>query len=278
MKIIFISGISSGIGYAAADFFLKQGHKVIGTYRKTQDADYFKKTYGEKFVGFEVDVTDFMKVDSLATQLKTAGIDRIDGLVNNAGIALAGPIEFQDFTEAQKIIQTNVLGLIKMTQVMIPFLRKSADGRIVNISSVSGVMGTPFLGMYCASKHAVEGFSEALRREMNLYAIKVSIVGPGSIKTPIWQKGFEIVATKYDHTEYKFSFHRFMKFAANEEKNGLDVSAVVHDINHAMTSSAPKIRYAPVPRLFSTRVLPTLFPKKIFDKMVCRALGLVPKM
>lgn len=276
-KSIFISGISSGIGYATAEFFLSQGHTVIGTYRKSADAVDFKTKYKNKFIGIEIDLTQFDQIPLISQQLANHGINQIDALVNNAGVALAAPIENQDFNEIQQIININVLAVIRLTQVLIPFLKKSVDARIVNISSVSGVNGTPFLGIYCASKHAIEGFSESLRRELNLFGIKVSIVGPGSIKTPIWSKGFDIVAHKYDATAYKESFHRFIKFASNEEKKALPVREVVKDIAHAIENSNPKIRYAPVPRKWSNWYLPKLFPKKIYDRLMCKALGLYKK-
>lgn len=276
-KVLFISGISTGIGYATADFFLKNNWKVIGTYRKPADAEYFKKNYPERFIGLEIDLANLDKIAQISEWLRENNIQHIDALVNNAGIALAGPIEYQNFTEVQNIIQINVLAVIRVTQVLLPFLKKSQDGRIVNISSVSGKNGTPFLGIYCASKHAIEGFSESLRREMHIYGIKVSMVAPGSIKTPIWNKGFEIIAKLYDHTEYKNSFARFIRFASNEEKNALPVSAVVDDIHHAVTSTKPCIRYAPIPRKLQNWYLPKLFPKQIYDQMMCKALGLNKK-
>ena len=160
-----------------------------------------------------------------------------------------------------------------MTQVMISYLIPT-QGRIINISSISGIGGTPFLGIYCASKHAIEGFSESLRREMNIYDIKVSVIGPGSIKTPIWSKGFETIRTRFDKTIYRESFHRFIDFAKYEEENALPVSAVVENIMNAATSSCPKIRYAPVPRKLSSVYLPWILPKSIVDYMTCKALGL----
>ena len=274
-KIIFITGISSGIGFATADFFLQAGWFVIGTYRKSKDGEHFKKQYAKSFLGIEVDVTDYSKVDQIPEILKKNGIGHIDALVNNAGVALAGPVEYQSFTELQNIININVVAVIKMTQTILPLLKKSNYGaRIVNISSVSGKNGTPFLGGYCASKHAIEGFSESLRRELNLYGMKVSIVAPGSIKTPIWGKGFDVVASTYDTTEYKKSFHKFLAFASSEVKHALPVESVVKDINHAVTNSTPKFRYAPVPRKFQNWYLPKLFPLRLFDYLTCKALGL----
>ena len=281
-KVLFITGVSSGIGFATADFYLKAGWFVIGTYRKTKDGEYFKNNFSKNFLGIEVDVTDFAKVDQIPEILKQNNIAQIDALVNNAGVALAGPIEYQSFSEFQSIININLIAVFKMTQILLPFLKKSTDagtsaGRIVNISSVSGQNGTPFLGGYCASKHAIEGFSESLRRELNLYGMKVSIVAPGSIKTPIWGKGFDVVAKAYDATEYKESFRKFLAFASSEVDHALPVEAVVHDINLALTSATPKFRYAPIPRKFRNWYLAKLFPLKLYDYLTCKALGLNKK-
>ena len=276
-KILFITGISSGIGFATADFFLKQGFKVVGTYKNTKDIEYFEQNFPTRFVGYQVDVTDFTKVDAIPDFLKQKGIAAVDFLVNNAGVALAGPIEYQKFSELQNMIQINVVAVMKMTQVLLPFLKKAEQGRIVNISSVSGKNGTPFLGGYCASKHAIEGFSETLRRELNLYGMKVAIVGPGSVNTPIWNKGINVVAKAFDATEYRNPFHKFINFVENEIQHALPVEMVVKDIHHALTNSNPKFRYAPVPRKFQNWYLPKLFPLRLYDYLMCKTLGLNKK-
>ena len=277
-KVLFITGVSSGIGFATADFYLKAGWIVIGTYRKTKDGEYFKNNFSENFLGIEGDLTDYAKVDQIPEILKQNGIAHIDALVNNAGVALAGPVEYQSFTEFQNIININLIAVFKMTQIILPLLKKSKIGaRIVNISSVSGKNGMPFLAGYCASKHAIEGFSESLRRELNLYGMKVAIVAPGSIKTPIWGKGFDVVARAFDATEYKDSFRKFLAFASSEVDHALPVEAVVHDINHALTNVNPKLRYAPVPRKFQNWYLAKLFPLKMYDFLTCKALGLNKK-
>lgn len=274
LKVVFITGISSGIGFSTADFYLKQGCKVIGTYRNEKDGEYFQKVYPQNFLGLQLDVTDFAKVDLISDILKNNNINHIDALVNNAGVALAGPIEYQKFSEIQSMLQVNVVAVIKMTQVILPFLKKAEQGRIINISSVSGQNGTPFLGGYCASKHAIEGFSESLRRELNLYGMKVSIVAPGSVNTPIWNKGINVVAGAFDSTEYRKSFQKFISFVSGEINHALPVEDVVKDIDHALTSLHPKFRYAPVPRKFQNWYLPKLIPLKIYDYLMCKSLEL----
>ena len=273
---VFISGVSSGIGYATAEFFLKQGHTVIGTIRKTEDAAHFSRQYPQTFFSFVGDLTKFTHNEQIPSFLKDKKIETLDVLVNNAGLAVAAPIEYQDFSEVQYLIQLNVLSVIQLTQLLLPFLKKSErPARIVNISSVSGVGGTPFLGAYCATKHAIEGFSESLRRELNIYGIKVVVVGPGSIKTPIWDKGFKVVSERYQNTEYAKSFSKFIDFASYEKNHALEVSDVVSCIEQAIFTSSPVYRYAPIPRKLTNWYLPMLIPRKLYDYMMCKALGLV---
>ena len=273
-KVIFITGVSSGIGFATADFYLKKGFKVIGVFRNENDCEYFQGTFKENFLGLQLDVTDFTKIEQIPELLKKQNIISIDALVNNAGIALAGPLEYQKFSEIENMIQINVVAVMKMTQVLIPLLKKAQQGRIVNMSSVSGQNGTPFLGGYCASKHAIEGFSEALRRELNLYGIKVSIVAPGSVNTPIWNKGINVVRNAFDQTEYKNSFEKFFAFVSSEINHALPVEKVVEDIDHALSNPNPNFRYAPVPRKLQNWYLPKLFPLRFYDYLMCKTLGL----
>lgn len=273
MKTIVITGASSGIGKAAAESFLKDGHRVIAVVRTPDLVSDLVLKYQNHFLVYQQDLSQIEKMEGIKSFLIQHQISGIDVLVNNAGVAYAAPFALQEFSEIENVINLNVLSVMKMTQVLIPLLAQN-NGRIVNISSVSGENGTPFLASYCASKYAIEGFSESIRRELKIYGITVCIVGPGSVKTPIWQKGFQKIKDKYDQTIYKNSFKKFMEFASNEEMNGLDVNVVVKDIQHAALSNAPKIRYYPIPRKFRNYYLAKLIPKKKMDEINCKILGL----
>ncbi len=277
MKTIFITGISSGIGKAAAVAFLNRGDCVIGTVRDENSVSELSAQFPDKLIFIKIDLSKMDQISEVSNFLQKNKIEHIDVLINNAGIAVAAPFQFQNFSEITEIMQLNVLSLMKLTQVLIPFVQKSTDGRIVNISSVSGKNGTPFLAAYCASKHAVEGFSESLRRELNIYGIKVIVIGPGSVQTPIWDKGFDKIKSLYNQTIYKKSFDKFIAFAMNEKETGLKPEIIVNDILHASFSKRPKIRYAPVPRKLLNWTLPRLVPNYFFDVIVCRSLGLVKK-
>ena len=278
-KLIFITGISSGIGKATAEKFLDMGHFVIGTLRTEKEIASYPCASANKsqLKLIPLNLKDLNQVRNLSEKLRLAilelGFQKMDIVIQNAGMAMAAPYIDQDFSEVEDIITVNVLALMQIAQLVVP-LTKQSGGRFIHMSSVSGQNGTPFLAAYCASKHAVEGFSESLRRELNLLGIKVIVIGPGSIQTPIWKKGFEQIRSKYNSSVYATSFSKFINFASNEEKNGLPVSAVVADIIHAATSASPFFRYAPVPRKFQNYYLAKLFPRSFMDRIIIRVLGL----
>ncbi len=275
-KVVLITGASSGIGAATTRALIEHGFTVVATVRKAADEIQLINLYKDKIKVVQLDVTDFSAIEKLPEiLLNKFNIQHLHGLINNAGVALAAPFANQDFFEVQKIIQINVLAVMKITQVLIPLLIR--DSRIVNISSVAGKSAAPFLAVYAASKHAIEGFSEALRKEMLLLGVKVIVVAPGSVKTPIWQKSFAAIKDLYKHTIFAESFGRFIKFALNEEKNALAVNQVSALIIKALTLKDPKVRYSPIPRKLINWYLPKLLPTKIYDHLTAKALGLRPK-
>ena len=275
MKTALITGTSSGIGLDTVRVLVENGMRVIATVRSLRDAEMIKKKYPDQVIPLLLDVSNFAQLDQLVNQLKSEHqIVKLDALINNAGIAFAGPFANQDFNEIEKIIRVNVLGVMKMTQILIPLLAAGDNARIINISSVAGVSAAPFLSIYAASKHAIEGFSGALRKEMLLFGIKVIVIGPGSIKTPIWNKGFTVVKNKYEHTEFAKPFQKFIGFANSEEKNALEVTEVSKLILKAITSKNPSYRYAPVPRKWINVYLPKLIPQRLYNYLTAKTLGL----
>jgi short-subunit dehydrogenase len=275
-KVVLVTGASTGIGADTVRCLIEKSFTVVATVRKDEDEKSLISLYGNKVKVIKLDVSNLSAIEKVPEILKEKfQITKLDGLVNNAGVALAGPFAFQDFAEVQNIIQINVLSVMKMTQVLIPMLRSETPGRIVNVSSISGKNAAPFLSVYAASKHAIEGFSEALRKEMLIFGIKVVVVAPGSIKTPIWQKGFVLIKDRYAQTVFADSFAKFVRFAASAEKYALEVSAVSEVICKALTVDDPCVRYAPTPKKFVNLFLPKIIPIKIYDKLTAKALGLV---
>lgn len=275
-KVVLITGASTGIGFDAVRAVIEQGFSVVATVRKGEDEVQLANLYGNKIKVVQLDLLNFSEIEKLPEILNTKfNIHHLHGLVNNAGVALAAPFAHQDFSEVQGMLQINVISVMKITQVLLPLLK--SDSRIINISSIAGKAASPFLAAYGASKHAIEGFSDALRKEMMLLGIKVIVIAPGSIKTPIWKKGFETAKDKYRQTVFADSFARFIKIALGAEKNALEVGEVSALIIKALTLTSPKVRYAPIPRIFVNWYLPKLLPTRMYDRLTAKALGLLHK-
>src|SRR6478735_12174906 len=196
MKSVVVTGASTGIGHATAKLLLDKGFRVFGSVRKQADADRLKGEFGANFTPLLFDVTDEAAVLAAARQVREAlAGDTLAGLVNNAGIAVAGPVLELSVDDFRRQMDINVIGPVIATQAFGPLLGadpslKGPKGRIVMISSVAGKNGNPLLAPYCTSKHAIEGLSEGLRRELMLF--DVIIVAPGAVKTPIWSKAEQI--------------------------------------------------------------------------------------
>ncbi len=283
MKTILVTGTSTGIGWDTVRVLSESNHRVIATVRSEVDVARLKKNFPKSVIPIILDLTQIDQIAKLPEYLKKEyKINKLDGLVNNAGIALAGPILDQDFSEIESTLRINVLAVIKITQVLLPLLGayegSSNPGTIINISSISGRSGVPFLGAYVASKHAIEGFSDVLRKEMMLFGIKVVVIGPGSIKTPIWEKGFELFRNKYSNSIYNESFQKFVLFAMNESAKALEVSEVSELIARIFKTKTPRFRYAPIPRTIYNRFLPLLLPARFYNFLTARVLGIRPKI
>lgn len=272
-KVVVVTGASTGIGFDTVRALTEAGFLVVGTVRKDEDAENLKKTFQQKVKAIKIDLADLNAIGKLPEVLKNElNIHELHGLVNNAGVALAAPFLHESFEEVQQMFQVNVLALMKVTQQLIPMMKK--DSRIINISSIAGLSASPFLAVYASTKHAVEGFSEALRKELMLLGIHVIVIGPGSIKTPIWQKGFSTIKDKYANTSYAEAFQKFISIALSQEKKGLEVYEVSNIVLKAMTTKSPCFRYAPVPNKITNWYIPKLLPKKVFNNMTAKVLGL----
>ncbi|MBC7741061.1 MAG: SDR family NAD(P)-dependent oxidoreductase [Bdellovibrionaceae bacterium] len=280
-KNILVTGASTGIGYDTVRALAAEGFNVIATVRKESDREILIKDFSNNVKVLILDVTNLASVELLPAQLKQLGVTELAGLVNNAGVAMAAPFQHQPFEEIQNMIQVNVLSLMKVTQVLLPLLGAYAGaktpGRIVNISSIAGKSAAPFLSVYAASKFAVEGFAEGLRKELMLYGIKVINIGPGSIRTPIWQKGFAVVKEKYNQTAYAGPFQKFISMALAFEKTGLEVAAVSKLVVRALHSSGPAFRYAPIPNPLMSWYIPQILPARTYNWVSAKVLGLMPK-
>lgn len=193
-KSVVVTGVSTGIGWGAVKVLVGKGFHVFGSVRKQADADRLKAEFGEAFTPLLFDVTDEAAVRAGARQVEAAlGGAPLAGLVNNAGIAVAGPVLYLSIDEWRQQLEVNLTGVVIATQAFAPLLgaggaRVASPGRIVNISSVGGRNANPFMAPYCTTKFGLEGLSESLRREMLPFGVDVVVVAPGAVATPIWDK------------------------------------------------------------------------------------------
>lgn len=278
---ILITGVSTGIGYGAAKHFIQRGYTVFGSVRTAADADRLQAEFGTLFVPLLFDVTDADSVAAAARFLTghLAG-SGLAGLINNAGVAIGGPLQEQPMTTIRQHFDVNVLGLLLVTQAFLPLLGARDNhpvqpGRIQNISSVNGQVAIPFMGAYVGSKHAVEGLSHSLRRELGLFGIKVVIVGPGAVKTPIWGKGTDI--SPYANTPYYPAMKRFLKQVEATENKGFSIDYLGKRIVDIHETPRPRVRYALVPGKLMGWIVPRLLPARTLDWILGRISGLSPK-
>jgi len=195
-------------------------------------------------------------------------------LVNNAGIAKLGPVEHIKQDEFSQHLDTMVVGAFNCVQVFLPLLgttnKNQRPGKIINISSGGGTIGQPFMSSYCTSKHALEGFSESLRRELMMYKIDVIIVAPRSFKTPIWAKSnIDERVSLFGKTNYKKSFSNFSKYVTSLSESGEDVSVLAKKIYHISNKRRPKAKYSFGPsgvQFFLIRHLPKTFSDRLLAK------------
>ncbi len=281
MKSVVVTGVSTGIGFGATKVLTEAGFHVFGSVRKEADAERLKKEFGARFTPLLFDVTDEAAVDRAAAAVSEAlKGETLFGLVNNAGIAVSGPLLDLDLDEFRTQMEVNVTGPLIVTRAFAPLLgadrsRKGAPGRIVNISSVSGVQGAPFLGPYSASKFALEGLSESLRRELLLYGIDVIVIGPGPVRTAIWDKAEEIDVTRYANSPYYPSLVKFRDYFLATGKAGLPPEALGRAILKALTVKRPSVRYAVVKGRLMNWTIPRLLPKRIVDRVIGKGTGLL---
>ncbi len=187
MKSFLITGASTGIGAACAIWLEQKGHQVFAGVRKLSDGESLKQMAGSNLIPVILDVTDSDSIEA-AVQTIQGHTPQLDGLVNNAGIAISAPVEFLPLEELRRILEVNTVGQVAVTQAFLPLLRPT-KGRVVMMSSISGRVSAPYFGAYSASKFALEALSDSLRRELKAWGMQVSIIEPGNIKTPIWNKG-----------------------------------------------------------------------------------------
>ncbi len=283
MKKVVITGVSTGIGYSSAKILCDSGYFVYGSVRKNKDGERLSSELGDNFQPLIFDVTDSKEisesVEKVRSDLKPG--ECISALVNNAGIALGGPVTLIDTEVFRKQFDVNFFGLIDVTKACLPLLgvskESSNQGKIINISSISGKRSHPFMAPYSASKFALEAFSDSLRRELMIYGVDVILIEPGPIKTAIWDKTPDPENNEFLGSDYESSLERFYKLFIQMGKKGLDPDIIGNRVKSILQDPRPRLRHVITPNRLLHYTLPGILPTRIYDKLVGKGLGLMKK-
>lgn len=283
VKDVVVTGVSTGIGLETTRLLISKGCRVFGSVRKQADADRLQKEFGDSYVPVLMDVTNADEILRAREKIGALlGSNRLAGLVNNAGIAVTGPLLHLRPSELRRQLEANMVGPMMVTQAFAPLLgtdskRTGPAGRIVNISSTVAKVVPPFLGAYAASKWGFEGMSEALRRELMLFGIDLVIIEPGAVNTPIWNKGEEEDLSEFEPTPYWNAIDNLRKYLVKEGRKGLSPKRLARTVYLALTAAKPKTRYAVVPQRFKNWTLPRLLPTRMVDAAIARQMGFAQK-
>jgi len=274
---VVVTGASSGIGEACARRLAGLGFQVFAGVRKAEDGARLAREIAG-VTPLQIDVIDADSIAAAAQTVAQATAGRgLAGLVNNAGVAVPAPIEHQPIDDFRRQIEVNLIGQVAVTQAFLPQLR-AARGRIVNMSSIGGKVAVPLLGAYAASKFGLEGFSDTLRRELRPWGIEVSVIEPGTIATPIWDKGVasgdELEAALSPEAKRDYGPLIATVRTASEEgaRTGLPPDAVAKDVAHALTARKPKTRYLVGREAKSRGTAARFLPDRFIDRAIARVM------
>ncbi|HEU5218873.1 MAG TPA: SDR family oxidoreductase [Gemmatimonadales bacterium] len=275
---VLITGASSGIGEACARMLDGLGYQVFAGVRRAEDADRLLSVGSDRLCPVRLDVTDAAAIEgALAVVTDAIGERGLAGLVNNAGVAMGGPLEYLTAEELRTQFEVNVVGLHAVTRAFLPLVRRGR-GRIVHIGSISGRIASPFTGPYAASKHAVEALADALRVELAPDGIHVAVVEPGQVRTPIWDKGraaFAVVADRIPEegmVRYGSRLRVLEWMVERAPRVASPPEAVADAVIHALESAEPRTRYV-VGRDARVRLaLSRWLPDRMMDALVLRVM------
>lgn len=280
MKYVVVTGASTGIGKNLSQHLINEGYFVFGSVRNNKDAQRLSQEFPERFSPLLFDVTHREDIDKAVEQVRKVIKDNgLYCLINNAGIAVPGPLMHIPVDEFRQQFAVNVFGVLEVTQAFLPLLgaqfpQKSSPGKIINVSSVGGKMFNPFIGAYNASKHALECMSDVLRVELNIYGIDVVVIEPGVIKTPIWEKSSGYDLSIYEKTDYAKNITIFQKLVDKLVVKALQPDFVSRKVVKILRKKKPKARYALPDRPISGWIIPRLMPTRLLDKVMIKFVGL----
>jgi NAD(P)-dependent dehydrogenase (short-subunit alcohol dehydrogenase family) len=275
MKSVLITGASTGIGRATALRLDAAGWRVFAGVRKQEDAEALVRVGSAGLSPLFLDVTDAEQI-AAAAELVAAQEGGLSGLVNNAGVAIPSPLETIPIDDFRHQIEVNLSGQVAVTQAMLPSIR-AAGGRIVFISSIGGRIAFPLTGAYHAAKFAIEAVGDVFRQELRPWGISVSLIEPGSIDTPIWERG-ERTADQLGSPQREALYGRvienYRKVVRQTAERGIPPEKVAAAIEHALDAARPRSRYlVGLDAKVQARIRP-LIPTPVFDRIVARMMGM----
>ncbi len=280
MKSVVVTGASTGIGRATALHLDATGWRVFAGVRKEADAESLRGEGSERLTPLMLDVTDTAQIAAAAARVGAeVGEAGLDGLVNNAGIAVPGPLEALPIDDFRRQVEVNLTAHVAVTQAMLPAIR-SARGRIVFITSIGGRMAFPMFGAYHAAKFGLEAVGDVFRQELRPWGIEVAIVEPGSIATPIWERGereadgFVARATDVQQELYGQSIAAYREVARKTGARGIPPERVAKKIAHALTARRSRTRYLVGADARGQAFAKAVLPDRLVDWLVARATGM----
>lgn len=278
MKSIFITGVSTGIGYDAVKHFLQLGYRVFGSVRGDVDVERLTQAFPENFTCLKFDVVDVVSIHLAVQKMKAElGDEHLTALVNNAGYALAGPMALLSDAAFRKQMEVNVYGARNVINAVLPLLGGTRNfsgvpGKVINISSISGVFNTPMNGAYCVSKHALESMTEVYRRELMIYGIQFSSIQPGPIESKLWEKNDDTLNEYFD-SDYGNMAKNTAKIVSSAQRVTLPASVISHLIEKIIDAKKPKLSYVVHRNKFQIFVLTKLLPKFLIDRLIFKFLN-----
>jgi len=263
-----VTGASTGFGAAIARHLAGRGFRVFGTVRRAEDEVALAR---DGVTVVRMDVTDTASIARAREQVERALTGApLEGLVNNAGIPAAGPLELFPLDELRRVLEVNLVGALAVTQAFLPLL-KASRGRIVNISSIAGRGALPFMGPYAASKFALEAISDSLRRELLPFGVRVIVIEPGSFKTAIWSKVEAMDVRRYAGTPYESVLDRFRRAVLRGAERAPPPDKVVRSVWRALNDRRPPLRVIVSPHGWLDRI-PLWIPDRWLDWLIHRFL------
>ncbi len=278
-RSVLISGCSSGIGRASALRLERAGWRVFAGVRKDADAESLAAEAGRRLVPVICDVADAASIDLVRERIEDEAPGGLDALVNNAGTAYSGPLELIPLDDFRRQLEINLVGQLAMTQAFVPALRRRR-GRIVNVTSIGGVVATPFFGPYCASKFGLEALSDCLRVELRPWGIETIAIEPGSVATEIWQSGAQIFAEMRERMSpaagerYGEAMEATARASVETGARGIPVERAAEAIERALTARRPRARYLVGRDAVGMAASSRLLPARLYDRLTARILKL----